>query len=302
MRLRILIAGGRGFLGQVLKTYFTKKGYQVYCLTRTPKQSTDVYWDGETYGEWIHTLNQCDVLINLAGKSVNCRYNESNKKRIYDSRIKSTKILGQAIKISKTPPKLWINSSTATIYAHSEDTKMTEKEGVIGTDFSMNIAKSWEKTVYNLSINNAVRQVLLRTSVVLGKEGEAFNTLNKLVKWGLGGRQGSGKQMVSWIHELDFARGIDHIINTSTLEGPVNLTSPCPIRNTEFMKTFRAVNQRTFGLSHPTLLLKIGAYLIGTESELLLKSRYVVPVKLLDSNFEFTFPKIKQALVHLAGK
>lgn len=296
MKKRILIAGGKGYLGQVLSKYFTEKGHEVYCLTRTPKSNMDVYWDGETYGEWIHTLNHCDVLINLAGKSVNCRYNDKNKKVIYDSRMKSTQILGQAIKISKTPPSLWINSSTATIYDYSETRANTEQNGIIGNDFSMGIAKQWEKTVKDANVGNNVRQVLLRTSIVLGKKGEAYSTLKTLVKYGLGGTQGSGKQMVSWIHENDFARGIEYIIEHSTMAGPVNLTSPNPIQNKKFMHVFRTVLKRNFGLPHPTFLLQIGAFILGTECELILKSRYVVPERLLKSGFEFRYPKVSHAL------
>jgi len=298
MKKRILIAGGNGFLGRVLENYFKSRGYLISILTRNPRKSNHIYWDGETYGEWIHILNQSHILINLAGKSVNCRYNRGNKALILQSRIKSTQILGQAIKISKTPPKLWINSSTATIYEHSEKVEMTEKEGCIGDDFSMNVAKAWENTVLNLNIPTSVRQVFLRTSVVLGKRGEAFKTYNRLVKLGLGGYQGSGNQMVSWIHEIDFARGVEHLINSNE-SGPVNLTAPYPVDNKIFMKEFRGVHKKTVGLIHPKFILKIGAFIIGTEVELLLKSRNVVPERLLNMGFNFKFPKIDMALKDL---
>lgn len=298
--MRILIAEGSGFLGQVLYMYFTEQNHQVVCLTRTPLKDSDMYWDGEHYGEWIHELNRSDILINLAGKSVNCRYNETNKRIIYDSRIKSTKILGQAIKLSKTPPKLWINASTATIYSHSEKQPNTEINGHIGDDFSMNIAKSWEKTAKEFQFNGLTRLVLLRTSIVLGKNGEAYDTLKTLVKFGLGGKQGKGNQMVSWIHELDFARGVDFVIHNKELEGPVNLTSPNPIQNRYFMEAFRDTQNKLFGLPQPTCLLHLGARILGTEAELLLKSRYVIPEKLLKSEFEFKYPTIKTALESLS--
>lgn len=299
MKKNILIAGGSGFLGHVLEAYFTTRGFKVYILTRSPQQKNHVYWDGETFGEWIHTLNGCDILINLSGKSVNCRYNEANKREILQSRIKSTNILGQAIKISKSPPKIWINSSTATIYDHSEEEMMTEGKGRIGNDFSMNVAKAWENEIENLSIKPIVRCVLLRSSVVLGKSGQAHKIYNKLVKWGMGGYQGSGKQMVSWIHEVDFARGVEYIINASDLLGPVNLTSPNPTVNKLFMLEYRKVNNISFGLNHPVLLLKLGAFIIGTETELLLKSRFVYPKKLIDHGFKFTYPKLDLALMAL---
>ena len=296
MNTRILIAGGSGYLGQVLFTHFTKKGYTVHCLTRNPKRDTDVYWDGETYGEWIRVLNRADVLINLSGKSVNCRYNKTNKTLIYDSRMKSTAILGSAIKISKTPPKLWINSSTATIYDHSEKHKNTEGDGKIGDDFSMNIAKEWETTVRDAHVEHKTRTVMLRTSIVLGKQSLAYKTLAKLVRYGLGGTQGSGKQMVSWIHEQDFANGVEHIINNNTLKGPINLTSPCPITNKIFMSALRNSKNVSFGISHPEFLLKLGAFFIGTETELILKSRYVIPQILKQNGFRFTYPELNDAL------
>ena len=296
MKKQILIAGGSGYLGKVLYKYFKDKGYRVKVLTRYPKQSTDVYWDGERLGEWIYTLNTSDVLINLAGKSVNCRYNKKNKKEIYDSRIKSTRILGNAIKISKTPPSLWINASTATIYSHSESKEMTEENGIIGHDFSMSVAKHWEKTVEESGRDQVVRKVLLRTSVVLGYKSEAYRILKQLVNYGLGGTQGKGSQMVSWIHERDFARGVDYIINHKQLQGPINLTAPNPIKNKVFMSKLRKHLGRPFGIHHPKFLLKIGAFVLGTESELILKSRYVIPKALVNKGFTFTYPNIGMAL------
>jgi len=301
MKERILIAGGKGYLGQLLFRYFTNLGHEVYCLTRKPQSETDVYWDGETYGEWIHVLNRCSVLINLAGKSVNCRYTKKNKKVIFDSRIRSTQILGQAVRISKTPPRLWINSSTATIYDHSETRANTEKNGIIGNDFSMNIAKDWEKAARDSNVSSNTRQVFLRTSVVIGRTSEAYSILKTLVKYGLGGKHGSGKQMMSWIHDNDFIRGIEFIMNHNELEGAINLTSPKPISNLQFMNTLRQCLKSRFGISHPEFLLKIGALVIGTESELLLKSRYVVPDLLLNTGFTFKYPNIKDAFTEIEG-
>lgn len=291
----ITIAGGSGFLGQVLEHYFSKKGDTVYILTRTPKRDNEIYWNAKDLEDWTLVLEQTDVLINLTGKSVDCRYNDENKKQILDSRVDATHTLGLAVNLCEHPPKLWINSSTATIYRHSNDKQMTEEHGEIGDDFSMNIAKSWEKAFYSIT-NPKTRKIALRTSIVMGKHGGATELLKNLVKFGLGGKQASGEQKVSWIHELDFARAVDYLINTETLKGNFNLAVPNPTDNKTLMKSFRKVMHMPFGISHPEWLIKLGAKLIGTEPELVLKSRNVIPKRLLDSGFKFIHSDIEIAL------
>ena len=209
----IIIAGGSGFLGQVLESYFSKKEYEIKILTRNPKQDNEVFWNAKDLGKWAKHLEHADVLINLTGKSVDCRYNEKNKKLIYSSRIDSTNALGLAINLCENPPKIWINSSTATIYRHSLGKEMDEESGEIGNDFSMNIAKSWEEA-FNTIKNPKTRKIIIRTAIVLGKKGGAFIPLKKLTKFGLGGKQASGNQKVSWIHEEDFARAIHFLIDS----------------------------------------------------------------------------------------
>lgn len=291
----IIIAGGTGFLGQILETYFTKKHYTVKILTRKPKQDNHIFWDAKQLGAWTNALENTEALINLTGKSVDCRYTENNKKQIYNSRIDSTNILGVAINTCKNPPKVWFNSSTATIYKHSLNKQMTEEHGDIGNDFSMNIAKSWEKAFYDIK-NKKTRKIVLRTSIVMGKNGGALIPLKQLTKMGLGGKQASGEQKVSWIHELDFARAIDFLMHAKTLDGSFNLSVPTPTNNNTLMKTLRILLKMPFGISHPIWLLKLGAKLIGTEIELVLKSRNVIPKRLLDSGFKFSFTKIQMAL------
>ncbi|WP_346883006.1 TIGR01777 family oxidoreductase [uncultured Algibacter sp.] len=297
---KIIIAGGSGFLGSVLNDYFTQKGYVIKVLTRTPKNNSDVYWNAKDLGSWTDELENADVLINLTGKSVDCRYTKKNKKLIYDSRIDATHILGSAINLCKNPPKVWFNSSTATIYKSSLNKEMGEKNGDIGDDFSMNIAKSWEKT-FNAITNPKTRKIILRTSIVLGKHGGALTPLINLTKFGLGGQQASGKQKVSWIHELDFARSIEYLIDNRQLSGAFNLSVPKPTNNETLMKTLRKVLKVPFGLPHSKLILKIGAALIGTETELVLKSRNVVPERLLESGFVFSYSKIDLALSNLTN-
>lgn len=290
----IIIAGGTGFLGQVLERYFEHKNYDVKILTRKPIKANHIYWNAKIIDDWTEILEGSDILINLTGKSVDCRYTEKNKKLIYDSRIDSTHILGVAINLCKNPPKYWINSSTSTIYKGSYDTEMTEKDGIIGDDFSMNIAKSWEKT-FNHSVNPNTKKIILRTSIVLGKNGGAFIPLKRLTKLGLGGSQWHGNQKVSWIHEEDFARAVEFIIDKE-FEGVFSVVSPKPTDNKTLMKVLRKAFKIPIGISHPKWLLKLGAWLIGTETELILKSRNVIPKKLTASGFTFRYPHIVDAI------
>ena len=297
----ILIAGGSGFLGQVLENYFTEKGYIVKILTRNPNKENEIYWNAKELGQWTNALENTEVLINLTGKSVDCRYTEKNKEEIYNSRIDSTNILGLAINLSEIPPKTWINSSTATIYKHSLDKQMTEESGEIGNDFSMNIAKSWEKSFYDIT-NPKTRKIAIRSSIVMGKKGGALIPLKRLTQFGLGGKQASGNQKVSWIHELDFARAVEFLIENENLKGSFNLSVKNPTINKTLMKSFRNILNVPFGLPHPKWLLKFGAKIIGTETELVLKSRNVIPERLLNNGFEFLYEDIELALKDLLKK
>lgn len=232
--MKIVIAGGSGFIGQNLNQYFNRKGYMVKTLSRKPNNKSEVLWDGKTLGYWVSELDGADVLINLAGKSVDCRYNEKNKTEIHDSRVDSTRILQLAMNSVKNPPKIWINSSTATIYEHSLKEPNDEINGKIGHGFSVNVAKAWEKEFFSQS-DEQTRKVALRSSIVLGKQGGALQPFIGLAKFGLGGKQGNGLQMVSWIHTEDFSRAVEFIIEHKNIEGCINITSPNPLRNTDFV-------------------------------------------------------------------
>ncbi len=295
---KLIIAGGSGFLGQVLGKHFSKKGYQIKILTRHPMRENHIFWDAKTIGNWISELENSEAFINLTGKSVDCRYTKKNKKRIYDSRVESTKIIGEAINLCENPPKVWFNSSTATIYRHSLDKEMTEKNGEIGDDFSMNIAKSWEKAFFEIA-NPNTRKIALRTSIVLGKKGGAFIPLKNLTKYGLGGKQGLGNQKVSWIHETDFARAVEFLLTHEHLEGIFNLSVPNPTNNKTLMKTLRQEMKISFGIPHPKWLLEIGAKIIGTETELILKSRNVIPERLLNQGFKFKYSNLSSTISNL---
>jgi len=291
MKKKIIIAAGTGFLGQVLETYLTAKGYNVVILTRSPKKVNHISWNAKELRNWKNEFENTYAIINLTGKSVDCRYNQKNKDLIYSSRIDSTNVIGAAIQQCNHPPKIWINSSTATIYRHSIDKEMTEDNGEIGTDFSMNIAKAWEKAFYSHDIPNT-RQLAIRTSIVLGKNGGALIPLKNIIKLGIGGNQGNGNQKVSFIHEHDFARAIAFLLEKETIIGNVNVTAPSPSDNKTLMNIIRKKLKIPFGIPQPKWLLKIGAFLIGTEAELVLKSRNVIPKRLLDNGFKFKYGTI----------
>lgn len=296
----ILIAGGSGFLGQALQDHFLNKGHRVQILSRNPKASNEVKWDGKTMGEWVLAVEWADVVINLAGKSVDCRYTKSNKEKILNSRIDSTTVLRKAIQHVETKPEVWINSSSATIYIHAEKEQMTEDEGVIGDDFSMNVCKEWE-TVFFSETLDITRRVAIRSSIVLGNEGGAFPKLKQLTKWGMGGTQGEGEQYMSWIHVSDFCRAVNFVIDHQEIVGPINITAPNPVRNKDFMKVMRSAIVRKWGMNQPKWLLEIGARLIGTETELLLKSRNVIPERLTECGFHFDYANSEDAIQGLIG-
>ncbi len=292
---KITIAGGTGFLGKALENFFYQKGYQISILTRSPKKENHFKWDAKNIGDWISEIETSDVLINLTGKCVDCRYTEKNKREIINSRVESTRILNKAIQQIKSPPAVFLNASSGTIYVHAETQKMTEDNGIIGDDFSMNVCKAWEKEFFSVQ-QNAVRKVALRTSIVLGKNGGAFPKLKMITRLGLGGHQGNGQQNVTWIHEEDFCEAVDFIIQDKTIEGPINIASPNPVSNYTLMKKVRDRFKIPFGIPQPAALLEIGAKIIGTETELLLKSRNYIPKRLMEKGFTFKFNVLEEAL------
>ncbi|MGG1921791.1 TIGR01777 family oxidoreductase [Chryseobacterium sp. NRRL B-14798] len=296
--MKIIIAGGTGFLGENLEKYFSEKGYQVYILTRKPHRKNEIYWDARTIGEWKNSLENADVLINLTGKSVDCRYHEKNKQEIYSSRIDSTRILQEAVDQCSEKPKIWLNASSATIYVHSENHLNTEENGIVGDDFSMNICKSWENEFFAVK-NEEIRKVALRTSIVLGNTGGAFPKLKMITKLGLGGKQGGGNQMVSLIHVDDFCRAVNCIIQNENLSGTVNITAPNPLSNQSMMRKLRNKIRIPFGLNAPVWQLEIASIFLNTETELLLKSRNVYPEKLIKNGFKFSYSTFDEAILNL---
>ncbi|WBX77362.1 TIGR01777 family oxidoreductase [Tenacibaculum ovolyticum] len=294
--MKIVIAGGRGYLGSLLVSHFlTDKRNVVYILSRSQEVNRDnifyLKWDGKNKGYWATFLEGADILINLTGKSVNCRYTDKNKEEIYRSRIDSTDLLCNVIQDLKFPPKVFIQSSSATIYRYSEDKLMTENEGEIGIDFSMDVCKKWE-TIFNSYNLTKTKKIITRTSIVIGEKGGAFPIMKRMTKFGLGGKQGNGNQFISFITEKDYVKAIDFLIDKEA--GIYNLCVPNPIKNKDFQKELRRKCKIPFGANSPKWLLKIGATIIGTEAELLLKSRKVYPEKLLNLGFEFSTKTFKE--------
>ncbi|MEO7306739.1 MAG: TIGR01777 family oxidoreductase [Ferruginibacter sp.] len=293
MQKKIIIAGGTGFVGRYLAKKFMSMGYEVIIISR---QKDHINWNNISAIE--AALENAEMLINLSGKSVDCRYNEKNKKEIYDSRIDTTKALGKAILACKDPPSLWINSSTATIYRHAEDRPMTESAGEIGNGFSVNVATSWEKAFFDFTLP-ATRQVALRMAIVLGKEGGVIDPLRNLVRFALGGKQGRGNQMFSWIHIEDVFSIINFIQQHNELSGVFNTAAPNPVTNKNLMQLLRINMGIKIGMPMPEWLLKIGAVFIKTETELILKSRWVIPARLLEAGYQFKYGVLDEALKNI---
>jgi len=308
---RIILAGGKGFLGCALTEHFSRAGYEVAVLSRTPQRATnavrEILWDGCSLGDWANEVEGANVVINLTGRSVNCRYNERNRRLILDSRVNSTRVLGQAIAQCKKPPAVWLNASTATIYQHTFGPAWTETGRIASTPeakdaFSVHVATSWERA-FEEAKTPLARKVTLRAAMVLGTgKNSVLPALRTLVQLGLGGRMGNGLQFVSWIHESDFCRAIEWVIERPTFHGPVNICAPNPLPNTDMMKILRKIYGMPIGLPATEWMLEIGAFILRTETELMIKSRKVVPAKLIESGFNFEFPIFKEAVENLKGK
>ncbi|WP_433944603.1 TIGR01777 family oxidoreductase [Paenibacillus sp. SN-8-1] len=290
MRQKIVIAGGTGFIGQYLQEKFQSLGKEVLIISRQPHHISWSDLPGIT-----NALDNSEMLINLAGKSVNCRYNQRNKEAIMNSRTETTQILGNALLACQNPPSLWLNSSTATIYRHAEDRPMTEEDGEIGSGFSVEVAKAWENSFFSFKLPRT-RQAALRIAIVLGADGGVMTPYQNLVRFGLGGIQGSGRQKFSWIHIEDLFRIILFLQERKDLSGVFNCSSPYPVTNQELMRQLRTAMNRGFGLPAAKWMLEIGALLLGTETELIVKSRWVIPERLKREGFEFHFAKLESTL------
>lgn len=299
--MKIVIPGGSGQVGTILARAFHGSGAEVVVLSRRPdlRPWRVLAWDGATPGEWQREIDDCDVVINLAGRSVNCRYGRANRDEILRSRVLSTRVVGKAIARAVQPPRVWLQASTATIYAHRYDAANDEHTGRLGGGepdapgtwrFSIEVARAWERA-FDDAVTAGTRKVALRSAMTLSPDaGGVFATLRGLVRCGLGGRAGDGRQFMSWIHHEDFVSAVRWLIDHDEIDGVVNVASPNPLPNAEFMRVLREACAFPFGLPASGWRLEIGAVFMRTETELLLKSRRVVPARLLEHGFRFKYP------------
>lgn len=310
--MKIVLPGGSGQVGTLLARAFHADGHEVVVLTRRPdlQKWRLVRWDGVNAGPWVDEIDGCDVLINLAGRSVNCRYHARNRRDMLESRIFSTRAVGEAVAAAVRPPRVWLQASTATICAHRYDAAHDERSGILGVaepgapaawQFSVELARAWERT-FDDAIAPRTRKLALRSAMVMSAgRGGVFDTLARLARRGLGGRAGDGRQFVSWVHHLDFVAAVKWLIEREDVDGIVNVASPNPVTNEEFMRVLRRACGARIGLPAAKWMLEIGALFMRTETELILKSRRVVPARLLESGFRFTFPVWDDAARDLCG-
>ncbi len=311
--MKVIIPGGTGQVGTLLARALVADRHEVVVLSRAPRPAPwkVVAWDAETVGAWAAELDGADVIVNLAGRSVNCRYSTANRRLITDSRVHSTRAVGAAIARAGRPPRVWLQMSTATIYAHRYDAPNDEATGTVGGaepgapgtwKFSIDVATAWEKAAGEIETPHT-RKVLLRTAMVMSPDrGGVFDTLLGLVRRGLGGTAGDGRQYMSWVHERDFVRSVYWLIDRPDLSGPVNVAAAHPLPNREFMRTLREAWGTRVGLPVANWMLTVGAWLMRSETELILKSRRVVPGRLLDSGFTFDFPTWGAAAADLCAR
>ena len=305
--MKIVIPGGSGQVGTVLARAFHQRGDEVVVLSRAETNALPwrtAKWDGESLSEWVAEFEGAEAIINLAGRSVNCRYTETNRRIITESRVKSTRIVGQAIAETNNAPRVWLQASTATLYAHRYDAPNDEATGIIGGAepnapdtwrFSIDVVKKWEREL-NAAATPQTRKVLMRSAIIMSPDQVSpFDMLLRLVRFGLGGTCGDGRQFVSWIHDQDFFRAVVWLIQHEELAGPLNLAAPGPLPNAEFMQTLRQAWGMPVGLPATEWMLELGAWLLRSETELMLKSRRVIPSRLLESGFTFQFPNWKVA-------
>lgn len=310
--MKVAITGGSGQVGTILARAFDDDGHDVVVIARSPKPAPwrTVRWDGRSLGEWSEEIDGADVAINLAGKSVDCRYGREARREILESRVVTTELVAEAIRRSKRPPVVWLQASTATIYAHRYDAANDEASGILGGDetgapetwrFSIEVARAWERAATRLELP-ATRTVLLRSAMTMSPDrGGVFDTILGLVRFGLGGRAGDGRQYVSWIHDRDFVRAVYWLIEHD-IDGAVNLASPNPLPNADFMRALRDAWGISVGLPASRWMLELGALVLRTETELILKSRRVVPGRLAAGGFEFSFPHWPQAAQDLCRR
>jgi len=300
-REKIILAGGSGFLGILLSQYLTERDYDVTVLTRHPNQSSgvvkEIHWDGCTLGPWAEQLNGARAVVNLAGKSVNCRYTPQNRREINESRVNSVRVIGEAIRACPKPPSVLVQAASLAIYGDAGD-RWCDESAPTGQGFPTETCLLWEQA-FNESPTPQTRRVILRISFVLGKSGGALQILARLAKLGLGGAVGSGRQYISWIHSLDMNRLFLSAIEQEQMSGAFNATGPQPVTNAEFMRELRHAVHRPWSPPVPTWAVRIGSRLMGTEACLALTGRRCLPKRLMENGFSFKFPALREALTDI---
>ncbi|WP_406634200.1 TIGR01777 family oxidoreductase [Pseudarthrobacter quantipunctorum] len=295
----VVLAGASGFIGRYFRARFEKDGWTVRTISRRgSKGAPSAAW-GDDDVRLARVLDGAELLVNLAGRSVSCRYNDRNKAAILESRVSTTAALGRAIALCRQPPSTWLNASTGTIYRNAVDRPQSEGDGEPGTGFSVDVARAWEAEL-DAAVTPGTRKIPLRIAIVLGRGGGALRPFANLARLGLGGRMGPGTQKFSWIHVEDLYRCVRFLHARKDITGPVNVASPDVVTNRELMRMVRRAYGARFGIPTPAWLLRLGAVLIRTETELVLKSRWVQPEKLLDAGFVYSQPELGRALQQIA--
>ncbi len=303
----VVIFGANGFLGRYLSRHFLRRGREVVAVARrrdgVDARAMFLEWDGENLGPWSLSLEGAALVINLAGRSVNCRYDEENRREIMRSRVRTTELIGRAVRECRVPPAVWMNAGTATWYRHAEDRPQDEWTGEPGEGFSCEVARAWEEAFFGASAPPATRKLMLRIGMVLANEGETvFDKIGGLVRRGLGGAMGDGRQRVSWIHMEDLIASIEWLEGHPLADGVFNLTAPEAPTNRAWMRAFREMLAMPVGLPAPGPAIALGARLLGTEPELVLKSRWVRPRRLEEAGFAWRFPELAPALADLRDR
>jgi TIGR01777 family protein len=302
MNKKIIFAGGTGFLGSALIKAFSD--YEIVVLTRKIRKNEEniryVSWDAKTIDNWTNELENSKAIINLVGRSVNCRYTNANKQEIISSRVNATLVIGKAIGKLKNPPEVWINAGSAAIFGNS-GVELKDERSTVGSGFSPEVCKAWEKA-FNEYDTPETRKVFLRIGMVLQQNGGILKPFVNMANFGLGGKIGTGNQYMTWIHEQDFTDLVKQIIIDAQFKGIIHAASPFPVTNKEFMKTIRQLVSIPFGLPNPGILIKIGAVLIGTEAELVLSGRRVVSFVLVENGFKFKYPYLHNAVASLLNE
>lgn len=313
--MKIVMPGGSGHIGTLLSRRLSELGHEVVVLSRGEHDPGAgvrwLRWDGRSAGKWTSEVDGCDAVINLAGRSVSCRYTPANLREMMDSRVESTRVVGEAIAAAGRPPRVWLQMSTATIYAHRFDAPNDEVSGIIGGGevdvpgywaFSVEIAKVWEAAQQQAETPHT-RKVALRTAMVMSPApGGVFHVLRRMARLGLGGSVAGGAQFVSWMHDQDFVRAITFLLSREDLAGPINLAAPDPLPQRDLMRVLRTAARVPLGLPATKWMAEIGAFVIRSDTELLLKSRRVVPTRLLDAGFTFDYPSWPEAAQELARR